>query len=423
MKLLTENTHKGEPIANKPRMRRFVLLLLSVLMCVIHCGTQVACAQARVNALDGEALALHSFAELSVTKITVHTGTHAADLALPSILTGYVAVEIEAPEETEEAEGETQETVRLDEIEVPVTWVCESYDSETPGTYLFVSQLMERFSYSEEMPTISVKVVAAEDEPSVEPEETTPEPEEATPEPEETTPEPEGFVTLDDAVLILPETEALVPEAYQIMAFTNDPIAIEVPRGTKIEDLPLPSSLPAINALGEEIAVLVTWENISASEEMEYDPNDYVTGSAYGYGPWIFTAKLAQPQIITPEATDGAEETPAAGMYAYIYEGEPVTASVTLPDCLTVRNVGGYEAGSIIFSFVVFKGDSLKLPSQISANMTDGGIKNVPVSWSGSYDADMVGEYQLSMSVGSNYSGFSAKAIVSVIRNFALGEE
>ena len=396
MKQLTENTHKGEPIANKSRTRRVVLLLLSVLMCVILCGALVACTQARVNALDGEALALHSFAALSVTKITVHTGTHAADLALPSILTGYVAVEIEAPEETEEAEGETQETVRLDEVEVPVTWVCESYDSETPGTYLFVSQLMERFSYSEEMPKISVKVVAAEDEPTEEPEETTPEP-------EETTPETEGFVTLDDAVLILPETEALVPEAYQITAFTNDPIAIEVPRGTAIEDLPLPSSLPAINALGEEIAVLVTWENITAnSNEMEYDPNDYVTGSMSGYGPWTFTAVIGE---------------------TYTYVGEPVTASVTLPDCKTIDSIGGYSSGATIFKFVIFKGGSLSLPNSFSAYMTDGGIKNVPVSWSGSYDASTLGEYQLRMSVTGGYSSFSVKGIVSVIRNYALDGE
>jgi hypothetical protein len=396
MKQLTSNTHKGEPIANKPRMRRVVLLLLSVLMCVILCGALVACAQARVNALDGEPLELHSFAELSVTKITVQTGTHAADLALPSILTGYVAVEIEAPEETEEAEGETQETVRLDEVEVPVTWVCETYDSETPGAYIFVSQLMERFIYSEEMPTISVKVVAAEDEPTEEPEETTPEP-------EETAPAPEGFVTLDDAELILPETEVLVPEAYQISDFTNEPIAIEVARGTAIEDLLLPAMLPAINALGEEIEVPVTWVNIvDTSIAYEFDPNDYVSGSMYGYGPWVFTA--------TVDA-------------AYTYAGEPVTARVTLPDCMTVKSIGGYNSGATIFKFVIFKGDSLKLPSSITANMTDGGMKSVPVSWSGSYDANTVGEYQLRMSVGGGYSSFSAKAIVSVIRDYALGEE
>jgi hypothetical protein len=398
MKQLTSNTHKREPIANKPRMRRVVLLLLSVLMCVILCGALVACAQARVNALDGEALELHSFAALSVTKITVHTGTHAADLALPSILTGYVAVEIEAPEETEEAEGETQETVRLDEVEVPVTWVCESYDSETPGTYIFVSQLMERFSYSEEMPTISVKVVAAEDEPSTEPaDETTPAPEETIPALEE------GFVTLDDAVLILPETEALVPEAYQISDFANEPIAIEVARGTAIENIPLPATLRAVNALGEEIEVPVTWVNIvDTSIAYEFDPNDYVSGSMYGYGPWVFTA--------TVDA-------------AYTYAGEPVTASITLPDCMTVKSIGGYSSGNTIFHFVIFQGGSLKLPSKMTASMTDGGMKSVPVSWSGSYDASTVGEYQLRMSVGGGYSSFSAKGIVSVIRNYALGEE
>ena len=407
MKQLTSNTHKGEPIANKPRIRRVVLLLLSVLMCVILCGALVACAQARVNALDGEALELHSFAELSVTKITVHTGTHAADLALPSILTGYVAVETEAPVETEEAEGEAQETVRLDEVEVPVTWVCESYDSETPGTYIFVSQLMERFSYSEEMPTISVKVVAAEDEPTEEPAEDEPSTEpadETTPAPEETIPAlEEGFVTLDDAELILPETEVLVPEAYQISDFTNEPIAIEVARGTAIEDLPLPSSLSAINVLGEEIEVPVTWVNIAdTSDEYEFDPNDYTRGSISGYGPWIFTA-----------AVDAA----------YTYAGELVTARVTLPDCMTVKSIGGYNSGETIFRFVVFKGGSVGLPSEITADMTDGGMKTVPVSWSGSYDASTVGEYQLRMSVGGGYSSFSAKAIVSVIRNYALGEE
>lgn len=403
--------------------------LLCALLSVVLCCTLISCSSARrVRALDGEALEIHSFADLEVTQITVATGTHAAEIALPSVLIGYVqtsAGDISVPAETETADAETlvmielegeqseaQVTEQLEEVEVPVTWSCEAYDPEVAGIYTFAAQLMENYTYSEEMPQIDVVVLAAESA-ATDGEETA-----------EPTPTPEGAVTLDEAELLNPEDAALVPEAYQLSAFINEPIAIEVVRGTSIEDIPLPASLPAINALGEQVEVWVTWENITTtSDEMENDPNDFVTGSTCGYGPWVFTAKLAQPQIITTEATEGTEAAPTASTYAYSYTGEPVTARVTLPDCMTISNIGGYGSGDTIFRFVIFLGGSVALPDEITALMADGGVKNVPVSWSGSYDASTVGEYQLRMSVGGGYSSFSVKGIVSVIRNYALGEE
>ena len=325
--------------------------------------------------------------------------------------------------EIEDEQSEASVTEQLEQVEVPVTWTCEAYDAETTGTYVFTSQLMENYIYSEEMPQIGVVVLEAENTATDDGETA------------ESTPTPDGAVMLDDATLASPEPTLTLPEAYQITAFTNEPIAIEVPRGTAITDIPLPETLPAINALGEQVEVPVTWVNITqATEEYENDPNDYVSGNLSGYGPWVFTAMLVQPQIIATEATnettevtysttEGTEPAPTTPTYAYSYTGEPVSASVTLPDCTTIESIGGFGQDETVFRFVIFQGGSLSLPDEITAFMTDGGTKNVPVYWSGSYDANTVGDYRLEMSVGGAYSSYSAKAVVSVIRDYTQGEE
>ena len=387
---------------------RLICVLLAI---TLLCSLTACNGKGNVSALGGDPLAIASFAELVVTQISVEAGTPMESIALPPTLGGFAEVEpTMATEATDSAnaEGETQTMTQLEKIEVPVTWVCETYDSETAETYIFVSQLMEDYTFEGEMPQIAVLVYSAEviatPDPEMSTEETpVPEPtQEGTISPEPTV-TPELVVTLDDAVTVSPEpTAGISPEAYQITAFINEPIAIEVARGTAIENLPLPVTLPALNALGEQIEVPVTWENIiTTSGEMEFDPNDYITGSTCGYGPWVFTA-----------AVDAA----------YSYAGEPVTASVTLPDCMTIDNIGGYSAGASIFRFVIFQGGYVDLPDEITAVMTDGGMKNVPVFWSGSYDADTIGEYQLRMSVGGGFNGGGAKAIVSVIRDYAASE-
>ena len=405
MRQLTTITQKGKTQTSKPQERRFVLRLLPILLSVILCCALVSCGSGgRVSALGGEALEIHSFADLEVTQITVEAGTQATDIALPSVLKGFVQVETPDTQvtaeadsadtqvtiETAEAQSDTQAVVQLEEVEVPVTWNCEAYDSEIAGTYIFFSQLMENYTYASEMPQIAVVVLPAEDAGT---DGTT------TPEPTAT---PEGTVTPEGEALPTPEPGAFVPEAYQITTFTNEPIAIEVPRGTAIENIPLPATLPATNALGEQVEVPVTWVNVTESADgFGFDPNDYIAGSRYGYGPWTFTA--------TVDA-------------AFTYSGESITASVTLPDCMTIDNIGGYGSSETIFYFVIFKGDSVGLFDEITANMTDGGVKNVPISWSGNYDTSTIGEYQLHMSVGGGYSGGGAKAKVSVIQDYAISE-
>jgi len=395
---------------------RLICVLLAI---TLLCSLAACNGKGNVSALGGDPLAIASFAELVVTQISVEAGTPMESIALPPTLGGFAEVEPTMAREATDsanAEGETQTMTQLEKIEVPVTWVCETYDSETAGTYIFVSQLMEDYTFEGEMPQIAVLVYSAEviatPDPEMSTEETpVPEPtQEGTISPEPTV-TPELVVTLDDAVTVSPEpTAGISPEAYQITAFINEPIAFEVARGTAIENLPLPVTLPALNALGEQIEVPVTWVNITeATEFFEYNPNDYVSGSVYGYGPWIFTAQLgAVEAAAAAEASDAAAEADAvlpAATYAYVYTGEPVTASVRLPDCMTVDNIGGYSSDVFLFRFVIFQGDSVGLPTEIGAMMTDGGYKSIPVSWSGNYDRDTIGSYAITMHIGGGYSG------------------
>lgn len=399
---------------------RLICVLLAI---TLLCSLAACNGKGNVSALGGDPLAIASFAELVVTQISVEAGTPMESIALPPTLGGFAEVEpTMATEATDSAnaEGETQTMTQLEEIEVPVSWKCETYDSETVGTYIFASELTEDYTFEGELPQITVLVYAAE---VIE----TPDPEvsaEETPVPEPTA-TPELVVTLDDAVTVSPEpTAGISPESYQITAFVNEPIAVEVARGTAIEEIPLPATLPALNALGEQIEVPVTWVNITETTDyFEYNPNEYVSASAYGYGPWIFTAQLGTAEAAAPaEASDGAAETDAAlpaATYAYVYTGEPVTASVSLPDCMTIESICGFSSGDLIFRFVIFQGGSVDLPSQITAYMTDGGYKNVPVSCSGSYDADTVGTYMLTMHTGKGFSGAgSYKIEVIVIRQY-----
>ena len=380
--IITNSTERN------PRVWIYLSRWLSALLTIcLLCALSACNGNGKVSALEGEALAIDSFANPEVTQISVLRGTQKDDIALPATITGYIVTEstvVLEPADAGSIEGQTQTTTQLEPVDVPVTWSCEGYAPDTDGDYAFVSQLSENYSFAGDMPQITVHVKSEEPEPT------------ATILPVEVdlsdaaraepTPTPDPSATPDAAASASPEpTATLPPEAYQITAFVNDPIAVEVARGTAMEAIPFPATLKATNVLGAEVEVPVTWVNTTTEGDgFSADPNDYAAGSVYGYGPWGFTA------MVDP---------------AYTYAGAAVMASVSIPVCYQISNFSGVTKGGLLIRFVVAEGEDVSMPEEVGACMEDGGYWSIPVTWSGEYNTNQAGTYTLKMHTGDGYSG------------------
>lgn len=372
-------------------MTEMAVGLMTLLLLISSYG----CNGKEVSALSEIPLVIDHFEEMLVTEIIVGTEVSFEEIALPQTLTGYVVVSTveedldETP--TDETEQSNPSEPVLQQMDIPVIWVCEEYTPATAGVFVFTVELNEEYAFEGDLPqmTVIVQASAGEDtalEESFPTEDSDPDAQQ-TPDPSivlEPTATPEPLETPEGIVLETLETEPTVsPESSHIIVFLNDPINIEVVRGTAIEEIPLPATLPALNALNEQIEVPVTWTNII--DELSFSLNDYTRDSLFCYGPWTFTA------VVDPTK--------------YLYEGDSVTASVYIADCNVIERFCGVSSGGLIVRFVAFAGDSVRLPSELTARMTDGGYKNIPVSWKGSYDKDSFGTYTYTMQIDGEFVG------------------
>ncbi len=182
------------------------------------------------------------------------------------------------------------------------------------------------------------------------------------------------------------EAQVFIPGGFEIDRFTNEAIMVEVARGTEVADIPLPETLPAIDSAGNEIEVPVTWTAPEDEEASSWEMDGYTYESVFGYGPWTFTA------VVDSE---------------YTYEGEPVEAQVSIPDCNEIASLCGRCGDGLLFKFPILIGEKPRYKSitYTGAMMADGGYKNVPVTISGSYDNQKEGTYRLSVNIGGGYTG------------------
>jgi hypothetical protein len=169
-------------------------------------------------------------------------------------------------------------------------------------------------------------------------------------------------------------------------------ITLEVVRGTSAEEVcaELPGTLPAKDENGESFEVPVTWNAPAPDGTSEMFGEDaYTYYSRYGYGPWTFTAS-ADPAVD--------------------YSGGPVTAAVSIRDCMEIAGFCGASSDGLLFKFPVPSGYELKLSaiSSVDAVMADGGCKKVPISWSGTYEKDVPGTYRISIDVPDGYTGVTS---------------
>ena len=278
------------------RTKFVALALAAVMLCSLFSG----CGGRNVGALTGT-VKIASFPEDCVSAITVKQGAAAEEIGLPDVLTANIIVVVEPdtmataeplgepgadptvtvepsaeplqmqPAETtqpDEAQAQAVETTEL--RDVPVSWECADYDPDTIGAYVFTAKLQPGYAYEEELPTVTVTVQAAEPNPS-----------DAAEPIAERAPEASAEPTASGEPIGTDE-----PQACAVACFTNEPIAIEVERGTAIADIPLPEKLSALHENGDAIEVPVTWTNETENtSEYESEPNDYESGSLYGYGP------------------------------------------------------------------------------------------------------------------------------------------
>lgn len=377
------------------------LALIGILL--VLCLFATACGTKTVRALAEGEVAIASFSEERAAKLVVPLGTAAEEIGLPDTLSASVVIPQEPSQDAEQSEAPTE---MLELRDVPVTWVSEDYTPDSIGTYLFLAVLQPGYVYEGTLPTIEVEVQAAEGaEPS------------ATPDPSET---PEPSVTPDASASpeVTPTPDPTLD--FVITSFVNEPIEIFVERGTSEENIPLPATLTAINGNGVQIEVPVTWASV-ADEANELYENEtiYAIESRYGYGPWVFTASILNPSSETVETTEQVEESPSPDQTEepvqtpevstpstiYTYTGEPVTASVRIVDCNEIQSFCGISEDGLLMRFVIFEGGSVHLPDQTGAFMQDGGYRNIPISWSGSYDTNSEGSYTLHMRIEDGYSG------------------
>lgn len=199
------------------------------------------------------------------------------------------------------------------------------------------------------------------------------------------TPEPSGEEP--EATTTPPETTAA--EGNTISKFTMaEPITLEVTRGTSVEDVcaALPQTLPAVDEDGNAIEVPVTWKADSDAMSEIFGEDAYTNSSRYGYGPWSFTAS-ADSQ--------------------YIYIGEKITAQVSVPGCCEIESFCGQSRDGLLMKFQIGIGGSVNLDAITftGAMMADGGYKNVPIAFSGSYDNSKAGTYRYEIQVTGDYTG------------------
>ncbi|MEA4938738.1 MAG: Ig-like domain-containing protein [Christensenella sp.] len=425
---MNKNVIRNRHIKRTKRMGRVgILALVSsvLLLCIFMSG----CSGRPVRALAQEEVVISSFSEASIAAQTVYLGTRAEEIGLPSTLAANVVVPREPSPEGEQTE---QETEILEIRDIPVAWMSDDYDPDAEGTYLFNAQLQPGFIWEGALPTIQVEVQAVEEiQQTSTPEIMT------TPEPSET---PDGSISPEPSSS--PEITPVSDPAqdYVVSSFINEPIEICIERGTTEENLPLPATLPAINGNGVTIEVPVQWTCTSAladernSDEANvpvngFSENGFAMESRFGYGPWVFTASIANPEAestvstesteptadgVLPEQTEepreqtiDAQETaePSAPDNTYTYAGEPITASVSILGCTDISSFCGISDDGLLMRFVIFEGGSVQLPDETGAFMSDGGYRNIPITWSGRYDTDSAGTYTLHMQVGDGFSG------------------
>ena len=394
-------------MAKQLEWSRIAVLIGMVLILAVFSS---ACGNSTVRALTEGDIVIASFSEARESTLTVSLGTAAEDIGLPDTLSASVSIPQEASQEGEQIEPGTE---ILELREVPVAWVSEEYDPDTAGAYLFTAVLQPGFVYEGTAPTIQVEVQAVEDAvPSNTPDVS------ITPEPS-TTPEPSSSPDASASPEITPTPDPALD--YVISSFANEPLEIFVERGTTEENLPLPATLPAINGNGAQIEVPVVWTcDVDEINERSVDETIYAVESRYGYGPWIFTATISNPDLAVvsdttaPETTDVPGETTdtpqetaqsAIPVATYTYAGEPVTACVRIQDCTDIASFCGISDDGLLMRFVIFEGGTVHLPDETGAFMSDGGYQNVPINWSGRYDTDSAGTYTLHMHVEDGYSG------------------
>lgn len=258
--------------------------------------------------------------------------------------------------------------------DIPVTWSDDgTYDKDTAGTYTVKA---DTGNYISKVETPEVTVIVQEGAADTE----------GTVTAQEGAADTEGTVTAQEGVA---DTEGIVTEQEDtITSFaTAEPITIEVVRGTSKEEAisQLPTTLLAANKDGKTFDVPVSWKNGSEDENADkLNPGTYVGGSTYGYGPWTFTAVVDT---------------------AYVYEGDAVTAQVSISDCNEIARFCG-QAGDLLMRFPILLGESVDLDiSFTGAIMADGGFKNIPISIDGNYDGSVAGDYRLPLRIEGDYTG------------------
>ena len=324
----------------------------------------------RVTAIaENDAAAKISFFEAPKTEINVQCGTEKADIGLPVSLSATM-------EDGSKAE-------------VPVSWDDGgSYKKDTAGEYTFSATVGKDYIMAE----APLAVVTVEDKTKEnEPEET------AKPAVENKVADKKSK-SKDESTKSEPTPVTTPSETQAVAAFDETPIVLEVKRGTSVDDVcaKLPKTLKATDKNGNDIDVPVTWKapEDDYSESMGMDT--YTNESLYGYGPWSFTAVLSQK----------------AGS-----DGELPVAHVSIPDCNEIKSFCGISSDGLLMKFPVLIGHNVELGDirYTGAIMADGGYKNVPITFSGSYNNKKVGTYDYQINVTGGYTGkVSARAEIIV---------
>lgn len=196
--------------------------------------------------------------------------------------------------------------------------------------------------------------------------------------------------------------ETTAADSKTISKFTmSEPITLEVTRGTSAEDVcdALPQTLPAADENGKAIEVPVTWKADSDAMSEGYGEDAYTNGSRYDYGPWSFTA-----------AADSE----------YTYIGEKITAQVSVPDCDEIASLCGQCSDGLLMKFPIGLGGSVNLNAitYTGAMMADGGYKNVPIAFRGSYDNSKAGTYRYEIQVTGDYTGATSAWAEIVVEDY-----
>jgi len=245
-----------------------------------------------------------------------------------------------------------------------------------------------------------------------------------------TSPEPESTTSPESTETSVPLTESAAPTAAEsettpapaaaesettptpavttaadsktISLFTmSEPITLVVTRGTSVEDVcdALPQTLPAADENGKAIEVPVTWKADSDAMSEIYGEDAYTNGSRYDYGPWNFTAAMDS---------------------GYTYNGENITAQVSVPDCAEIASLCGQCSDGLLMKFPIGIGGSVNLNAitYTGAMMADGGYKNVPIAFSGSYDNSKAGTYRYEILVTGDYTGTTSAWAEIVVEDY-----